>query len=223
MIPIRKAAAKFLTDLLTEYTSRKTRSDDSVESIDERLEAYTNGAPAKRSTATSIRALIAGGTIVDAAILAELTADSNKLDADASRYDAWATALRPQLADSISFSQAFDALLPSLFEINAVPEALAAFIPTIVAGTPPTYVRPLKATTNSEATNAYVTLWRMPHGTAFDSDKATIVETRVAIASTLYSFADAGAPAGSWDYWATPLNAYGMPGSTSGPFNVVVP
>ncbi len=223
MIPIRKAAAKFLTDLLTEYTTRKTRSDDSVESIDERLEAYTNGAPAKRSTATSIRALISGGTIIDTSVLAELTADAAKLDIDAARYDAWATALQPQLADSISFSQAFAALLPSLNEINAVPTALAAFIPTIVAGTPPTYVRPLKATTSGEATNHYVTLWRTPHGTTFDSDRATLVETRAAVTSTLYSFADAGASAGSWDYWATPLNEYGMPGSTSGPFKVVVP
>lgn len=215
MIPIRKAAADFLARLLAEYSTKKIRNEDTVESIDERLAAYINGAPAKRATATSIRALITGGTITNPGVLTELTADATKLDTDADRYDAWATSLTPQLADSISFGQALSALLPGLEEINDVPEALGGF--TSTAGN-----RPLKATTSSEATNKFVTLWRTPHGTTFDRDKAIHVETRAAVASTLYSFADAGAPAGDWDYYSAPLNAVGMPGSASGPMNVVV-
>lgn len=222
MIPIRKSAVRFLNDLLSEYEVKKAKSDDSIESIGERLAAYTAGAPTKRATATSIRSLISGGTITNPTILAELEADANKLDLDADRYDSWAAALRPQLADAISFGQAFDALLPALEDINAVPAALDSFVPTVVPGSPPTNARPLKATTSSETTNHYITLWRTTQGTAFDSDKATIVETRAAAPSTLYSFSDSGAPGGSWAYYAAALNAHGLPGSVSGPINVVV-
>ncbi len=222
MIAMRKSATEYLKRLLEENTTKQVRNGQTLEFLQERMAAYISGAPAKRTAAANIATLIAGGTIVDAIILAELAADRVKLLADADRYDQWVSDNLVTVLSTTSFVNAMAALVPALSSVVEAPEDLGAFEATMV-GTPAKKARPLKITTNAEASNAFVTLWRVPAGTVFNSDTATEVETRAAVPSTLYSFADAGVPNGTWDYYGSALNIHGFIGNTGGPHTVVVP
>ncbi|WP_275783120.1 hypothetical protein [Pararhizobium gei] len=212
---------RWLDGMLADLNAKSAKGSASITSTADSIALRNGQAPAKRTAATNIRALVAGGTISNPIVLAELTADATKLDADANKFDAYVEQNLPVLAQTQSYVAAVGSVIASLATITTGPTALTAFTFTSKTAGHATF----SATTSANAKNALVTLWRMEEGEDFDSNKAVLSTSTAATPSTTYSLTDGNAtlvPAGTWDFFAVPSNTYGYPGPVSGPVRVTV-
>jgi hypothetical protein len=103
-----------LTAQADKWDADNVTAKEGITSLANLISSQTAGAPAKRQTAVSLRALANSSTTTDPLVKAELRNDADRLDHEAAVYDEFVERTTPQLADMRSFSRALDAAVAAL-------------------------------------------------------------------------------------------------------------